>query len=1286
MTRVFVSSVSAGLETARQQIIAELQTAGYDVGAMERFGSQPQPPIDVCLREVRNAGIVVLIIGPRYGSLLPQGVSYTHAEYREARAAGLPVLAFRIPDDPHLNEDEREQLKAFATEVGSTTTWAELSATDSLDLLPGRVLAALTAAANRGELGHRFSLFQRYERFFAGQLGGSAALLNHDGPFVGREQQLDEVLRFIDGHEPLLLLKAPGGSGKSRLLLEAAKKRSSATASQFLFVDSGAGWSAEDINALPITPVVLVFDDAHRRPDLDRVISASRQRNEHIRCVVSCRPSAVSIVQPLIAQLVTSTGPIEMDLPVLGKTEAEALARECLGPYLADFAERLVAIADRNPLVIRVGARCMVEKLVVPEALGQTPEAFRTAVLDRLLDDPSMAASDAPNRRRLLEMISAIGPVATESDESVGQLANLTDLAEHDVRRLVATLEWHQFLMRRGRVVRVSPDVLADHLLYKAAVDEMGRPTGFVDLMVKSFPSSLENILANAAELDWRSASATPGNEPVLTAIWRDVLTNLGSASNRQRAEIVGQLKRAAVFAPAAVLEICEWLIANPEAPADEQLAKWGLEDFPDKLTEALTEVVALIGSQPDFTRRCAAELWILGERDERQRNLFSSHPRRRLADFLKYTRGSGWESSDGAHVKAIGFLVDRLGDQASRASATWAISALGEALGRIGEANKWNRRVFTISEFSLASYLPALAERRNAVIHCLRNLALGTKVDESAAALDELGELLQPPRGPLGRGLGDDEITAWRPEAETACAVLQTIATTADSELVRYLARRQLRSVHQDHWPQIAPLVQQAVLATPPVPSEQLYDLLVGMPWQEQLDDWRSEDSRVATLCDQAAVSFWSEHGTPRAVVSALLAAVEVLKTIDRRTDSHVGRLTAALVHATPGSRRDFIEELMITEAGQRLLRTALVATYEKEPLLAERLVSELSLSEHEQIRVAALESVQWMIERTEDITELLQVTTRLSQDHASSVRGAAAEVLRRFPKRFQAEAIRILCDIDWNGALWLAETALGALDVSHGLDPALLSDEQIDRLLAGIERLQTLDGRNYEVLQFLSFASSRRPQQTIDTLIGRVKATDERRRDKAGERGVPLPYNGRGLDLPGVHGAASHPDLVRLVRNASIEATGLEDLWFRVLFQATDPDLSVGRDVLREWIVSGDSQKIVAGASLLRGFDHSLVFAEHELIRDFLIAANAAGAECLKDTKSELFSLAMSGVYSGAPGEPAPRHLEDKAQAQRMIEAYRDVEPIRQFYESLLAHAEGNIRIDVALWDEED
>ncbi len=109
----------------------------------------------------------------------------------------------------------------------------------------------------------------------------------------------------------------------------------------------------------------------------------------------------------------------------------------------------------------------------------------------------------------------------------------------------------------------------------------------------------------------------------------------------------------------------------------------------------------------------------------------------------------------------------------------------------------------------------------------------------------------------------------------------------------------------------------------------------------------------------------------------------------------------------------------------------------------------------------------------------------------------------------------------------------------------------------------------------------------------------------------------------------------------------------WLPVLFQLADPNLEAGRHALREWAKSGQAKKIVSAAGLLRGFDHSIVFSEHELIAELLVAANSCGTECLQDTRSELFSLAVSGVYSGTPGQPMPRHLNDKSEAERLAGA---------------------------------
>jgi hypothetical protein len=308
------------------------------------------------------------------------------------------------------------------------------------------------------------------------------------------------------------------------------------------------------------------------------------------------------------------------------------------------------------------------------------------------------------------------------------------------------------------------------------------------------------------------------------------------------------------------------------------------------------------------------------------------------------------------------------------------------------------------------------------------------------------------------------------------------------------------------------------------------------------------------------------------------------------------------------------------------------------------------------------------------------------LSRDASLIVRAATARVSRRLAKHSDREALSILTSIDWSDDLQIADEVLRSMDAKYGVDPNRLTDADIDTLLGRIELLRTLEGRNYEVLEFLNVASVRRPSQTLAMLLRRVLATDSHHVDKNEERWLPLPYNGSGLSLPGVEQASDHTDLVRSIRDATPDAGSSARFWLPILFHAADPNLAAARTILREWLSSREADKVVATATLLRGFAHSVVFSDHELIADIIVAASQCSSECLDDTKGELFALAASGVYSGTPGQPAPRHVQDRKDASALVDVYAANERVRDFYAALVAHADANMRLDVELWDEGD
>jgi hypothetical protein len=92
--KVFISSLIGAFEPYRAACRSAITTLRHEPLMAEEFGARPQSPQVACLQGVREADIVVLVLGERYGAAQPGSqVSATHEEYREAKGRK-PVIAF----------------------------------------------------------------------------------------------------------------------------------------------------------------------------------------------------------------------------------------------------------------------------------------------------------------------------------------------------------------------------------------------------------------------------------------------------------------------------------------------------------------------------------------------------------------------------------------------------------------------------------------------------------------------------------------------------------------------------------------------------------------------------------------------------------------------------------------------------------------------------------------------------------------------------------------------------------------------------------------------------------------------------------------------------------------------------------------------------------------------------------------------------------------------------------------------------------------------------------------
>lgn len=97
--QVFVSSTFEDLQEERKEVMQALLELDCIPAGMELFPAADEEQFEFIKKIIDDCDYYLLIIGGRYGSTTPEGVSYTEKEYDYAIKSGLKVIAF-IHDDP----------------------------------------------------------------------------------------------------------------------------------------------------------------------------------------------------------------------------------------------------------------------------------------------------------------------------------------------------------------------------------------------------------------------------------------------------------------------------------------------------------------------------------------------------------------------------------------------------------------------------------------------------------------------------------------------------------------------------------------------------------------------------------------------------------------------------------------------------------------------------------------------------------------------------------------------------------------------------------------------------------------------------------------------------------------------------------------------------------------------------------------------------------------------------------------------------------------------------------
>jgi hypothetical protein len=322
-------------------------------------------------------------------------------------------------------------------------------------------------------------------------------------------------------------------------------------------------------------PCVIVVDDAHRAENLKPLLAAAVHSGKQKKLLLSTRPQRLDFLKAELARAgFDHTEIIQLpELRHLSRDEVKILARQALGEKFKHLDHRLANATWDCPLVTVVGGKLLATASLDPQLL-ESHEGFRAEVLNRFQDiivGRIAEGQDARFYSELLQVLSATAPFPIERSEFLKAAADFLKRTPEEVVNGVAELEQAGVLLRRGRLLRVTPDVLADHILHRACVTQHGQPTGFAERVFTTFVNVRpEKVFLNLAELDWR-IFVTARNSTLLTTIWRELESLLRTGNPEKKSWVMGLVKEVAYYQPEQAMRMVELALKHLPPPTRQK-------------------------------------------------------------------------------------------------------------------------------------------------------------------------------------------------------------------------------------------------------------------------------------------------------------------------------------------------------------------------------------------------------------------------------------------------------------------------------------------------------------------------------------------------------------------------------------------------------------------------------------------------------------------------------------------------------------------------------------------
>lgn len=1096
---------------------------------------------------------------------------------------------------------------------------------------------------------------EEYFRPFRRTAGG----LSHGWDLVGRGDVVTEVVRRLEDSRGAIVMGS-GGSGKTRVL-KAVAEAWATQGRRVRFLAEHLQLQPRHLDALKHGAWLVVVDDAHERSDLSLLLQGVTRMAPGVRLLLATRPFAEVAVRSELARAnlagFDETHRVTLRLPQLTIDDTVALARQVLTEH-GGSPEHAWAIAEMTgdcPLATVVGSRLLATNAGTARSLLGEPamrEMMWRAFRNELIGGVGRGG-DERDLRDLLDLVALVQPVE-QDDPPFGKLAeDLLQLPRDRVVRLLGTLESAGVLRRRGRSLRVVPDVFADHLMAEACLAH-GRaaPTGYADRVFGLAPPAYQlNLVLNLARLDWH-ASASHDTD-VLASVWEGFLRTFRAADAIERWGLLRALGGISWYQPGRALELARVAI---DEPTDIEAESWPFadDDHGDPALHAVPGFLRGAIQHVDYLTEVFELLWTLADRPEFDGSPTSSpdHPIGVLQEAAR-PRFDRIEVAEAAVAVACGWLrhgppvsehspFDLLAKALEASPVRWAsveqlraraIDAAFAALPR----DPWGVQRRAIEAIRTAAFAARRRRKQDAPDHAAWTA-------EAVRIVERLKEsILENELGPLALDRIDTMMWGLGRADDLIGMAARQVRAVIPKGPAFHLARAMAHSF------------------APPAFVE-------GRPYAEVAAGWTVYQERaIDELCLSRDANEVVE------IVAAQLEPVEqpspqFFELLFRRAPAVAGEIVERRLRRGE-TRFDRVLDLALAQERRTGIRTESLAdaAASKDDVLLCRVIASLLTDASDGLPTP----------------EEIAVLRDLAAHHGDEgVRVQVAELSQRVAGTSPDLALDLLATIRFGDSQQVARAVAWQFAPIGLLQVADLTPEQRNRVLESIEVSQALD--DDWVGSFVGSLSVVAPIEVIELLERRIEHYIG-----AGSRDQPFPFDWADDHSPLRFGeSGSYQEVLRAIWGWTL--THIEDnhhrFWAPLLWVAASSHYETTLSCLAEWLPSPDAGEVMTVSLLVSGAPRSFVWDQVDFVVDLLGRAEAYGPDCLDQVRADLFSCARSGIRERVPGTPSSDEVRQRDDGAAVADRLPWGSPGRSFYRDLSEAAEASIRATARMDQELD